>query len=58
MYVVRRASGEKELNIVVETKDVENKAVLCEEEIARIGCAEVIFDMLSKDGLPYISKNN
>jgi restriction endonuclease len=57
MYVVRRASGEKEL-IVVETKDVENKAVLCEEEIARIGCAEVIFDMLSKDGLPYISKNN
>lgn len=50
MYVVQRTSGEKELNIVVETKDVENKAVLREEESARIGCAEVFFDMLSKDG--------
>jgi len=50
MYVVQRASGEKELNIVVETKDVENKAVLREEENARIGCAEVFFDMLSQDG--------
>jgi type III restriction enzyme len=50
MYVVQRASGEKVLNIVVETKDVENKAVLREEEIAKIGCAEVFFDMLSKDG--------
>lgn len=50
MYVVQRASGEKELNIVVETKDVENKAVLREEESARIRCAEVFFDMLSQDG--------
>ena len=50
MYIVHRASGEKELNIVVETKDVENKSVLREEEIARIGCAEVFFDILSKDG--------
>ncbi|MDD3706317.1 MAG: hypothetical protein PHC45_09695, partial [Clostridiaceae bacterium] len=50
MYVVRRTSGEKELNIVVETKDVENKAVLREEEFARISCAELFFDMLSKEG--------
>lgn len=50
MYIVQRASGEKELNIVVETKDVENKSVLREEEIAKIDCAEVFFDNLSKDG--------
>ncbi|MDD4076960.1 MAG: type III restriction-modification system endonuclease [Bacilli bacterium] len=50
MYIVRRATGEKELNIIVETKDVENKAVLREEESARIGCAEVLFDMLTRDG--------
>jgi len=50
MYIVRRSTGEKELNIVVETKDVENKAVLREEEAARIGCAEVFFDMLTRDG--------
>lgn len=28
MYVVRKTNGEKELNIVVETKDVENKSTL------------------------------
>nr|MBP8641182.1 hypothetical protein [Oscillospiraceae bacterium] len=50
MYVVKKTSGEKELNIVVETKDVENKSVLRKEEEARIGCARVFFDMLSKDG--------
>jgi type III restriction enzyme len=50
MYVVSRASGEKELNIVVETKDVENKAELRGTEKAKINCARVFFDMLSKDG--------
>ena len=50
MYVVRRASGKKELNIVVETKDVENKADLRGTEKVKIECARVFFDMLSKDG--------
>lgn len=50
MYVVRRTSGEKELNIVVETKDVENKSDLRGTEKAKIDCARVFFDMLSKDG--------
>lgn len=50
MYVVKKASGEKELNIVVETKDVENKADLRGTEKAKIDCARVFFDMLSKDG--------
>jgi type III restriction enzyme len=50
MYVVRRASGEKELNIVVETKDVEGKNVLRATESAKIECARVFFDILSREG--------
>lgn len=50
MYVVKRKSGEKELNLIVETKDVENKNDLRGVEKARIECAKVFFDMLSKDG--------
>lgn len=50
MYVVRRASGEKELNIIVETKDVEDKNSLRGAEEANIECAKVFFEMLSKDG--------
>ena len=50
MYVVKKASGEKELNIIVETKDVEGKDVLRENEKAKIECAKVFFDILSQDG--------
>ena len=50
MYVVNKASGEKELNIVVETKDVEGKDVLRGNEAAKIECARVFFEMLSKEG--------
>lgn len=50
MYVVKKATGEKELNIVVETKDVENKSDLRGTEKARIECARVFFEMLSQDG--------
>lgn len=50
MYVVRKANGEKELNIVVETKDVEDKSVLRDFEQAKINCAEVFFNNLSQDG--------
>lgn len=50
MYVVRKATGEKELNIVVETKDVEGKDVLRGNEAAKVECAKVFFEMLSRDG--------
>lgn len=50
MYVVKRASGEKGINIVVETKDVEDKSVLRDSEAAKIECARVFFDTLSQDG--------
>ena len=50
MYVVRKANGEKELNIVVETKDVEGKTDLRGNEKVKIECAKVFFDILSRDG--------
>lgn len=50
MYVVRKDNGDKELNIVVETKDVENKTALRGIEDAKIKCAEVFFKNLSAQG--------
>lgn len=50
MYVVKHSNGDKELNIVVETKDVENKTDLRGAEKVKIECAKVFFDMLTADG--------
>lgn len=50
MYVVKRKDGTKELNIIVETKDVENKTDLRGDEKARIDCAKVFFETLTADG--------
>ena len=50
MYVVKKNNGEKELNIVVETKDVENKSTLRGTEEVKIKCAEVFFQNLSAQG--------
>ena len=50
MYVVKKFNGDKELNIVVETKDVENKSTLRGVEAAKIKCAEIFFKNLSAQG--------
>lgn len=50
MYVVKKSNGDKELNIVVETKDVENKSTLRGVEAAKIKCAEIFFKNLSAQG--------
>ena len=50
MYVVQYKNGEKSLNIVVETKDVDNETDLRGIEEIKIHCAEVFFNSLSKDG--------
>lgn len=50
MYVVKRIDGSKELNIVVETKLVENKSTLRSTEDAKIKCAETFFRQLTLDG--------
>lgn len=50
MYVVKKADGTKELNIVVETKLVENQSALRGKEEAKIKCAELFFKQLTLDG--------
>lgn len=50
MYVVKKADGTKELNIVVETKLVENQSTLRGKEEAKIKCAEIFFQQLTLDG--------
>lgn len=50
MYVVKKSSGEKELNVVIETKDVEGQNQLRGNESIKISCAEVFFKQLQIDG--------
>lgn len=50
MYVVKKDTGEKILNIIVETKDIENQTSLRGIEQAKIDCAKVFFDQLTVDG--------
>ena len=50
MYVVKHKDGTRELNIVVETKLVENKSALRGTEDAKIKCAEAFFKQLTIDG--------
>ena len=49
MYVVKKKNGEKEMNIVVETKDVSGVPQLRKEEM-KIKCAKVFFKTLEVDG--------
>lgn len=50
MYIVRRKDGTKELNVVIETKDVEGKTSLRPVEQVRIDCAKRFFEQLQLDG--------
>lgn len=50
MYVVKKNDGRHELNLIVETKDVENKENLRGDEKIKIDCAEVFFEQIRKDG--------
>lgn len=50
MYVVKKINGDKELNIVVETKDVDKESALRIVEDAKIKCAEIFFKNLSAQG--------
>ena len=51
MYVVKRKGGKKELNVVIEVKDVEKEADLHKSEDMKIKCAEVFYNMLREDGI-------
>ncbi|MEZ5006011.1 MAG: hypothetical protein R2738_08360 [Bacteroides graminisolvens] len=50
MYVVKKANGEKNFNIVIETKQVEGKSSLRGEEDMKISCAKEFFNQLTLDG--------
>ena len=50
MYVVKKDDGSHELNLIVETKDVENKEELRGVEKTKIDCAEKFFEQVRKDG--------
>ncbi|MCM1312916.1 MAG: type III restriction-modification system endonuclease [Bacteroides sp.] len=50
MYVVKRADGKKELNIVIETKDIPNDEAKRTVEDAKINNAERFFQQLRLDG--------
>jgi len=50
MYVVNKKDGQKELNIIIETKDIDNASVLRGEEAMKINCAEKFFNQLTLDG--------
>ncbi len=50
MYVVKKANGDKVLNIIVETKDVPEEASLRQIEKNKIECAKIFFEKLTIDG--------
>src|SRR5574344_289238 len=56
MYVVRKTDGSKELNLIVETKDVRTEEDLRGIEKAKIKCAEVFFENLKNEGLNVVFK--
>mgnify|MGYP006873035133 FL=1 len=51
MYVVKRKDGTRELNVIVETKDVEKESDLRDLEKRKIACAEDFFAQMQKDGM-------
>ena len=50
MYIVKKTNGDKSLNIVIETKDVENQTELRGVEQMKIECAKAFFKQLTIDG--------
>lgn len=50
MYVVRKKDGSKELNLIIETKDVKDKSDLRGDEGLKIYCAKKFFETLKLDG--------
>ena len=49
MYVVEKKDGTLSMNVVIETKDVYQETDLRPKESAKIDCAKLFFEQLSKD---------
>ncbi len=50
MYLVKKDNGEKILNVIVETKDMNQESALRKIEDAKIDCAREFFKQLTVDG--------
>lgn len=50
MYLVKKADGTKELNIVIETKAYDNESQVAPDESRKIECAEAFFKAMAADG--------
>ena len=49
MYVVEKKDGTLSMNVVIETKDVNQETDLRPKESAKIDCAKLFFEQISKD---------
>lgn len=49
MYVVKKKDGTMQMNVVIETKDVNQETDLRPKESAKIDCAKLFFEQISKD---------
>ena len=49
MYVVKKKDGTMQMNVVIETKDVNQDTDLRPKESAKIACAKLFFEQISKD---------
>ena len=49
MYIVKKKDGTMSMNVVIETKDVNQETDLRPKERAKIDCAKVFFEQISKD---------
>lgn len=50
MYVVKKADGTKELNIVIETKAYDKESKIASDEETKISCAEEFFKEMTANG--------
>ena len=54
MYVVEKKDGTLSMNVVIETKDVNQETDLRPKESAKIDCAKLFFEQLSKDNPSFL----
>lgn len=50
MYVIKKADGTKELNVVIETKAYDKESLVAADEEKKIECAEEFFKAMAADG--------
>lgn len=49
MYIVKKKDGKMSMNVVIETKDVNQETDLRPKESAKIDCAKLFFEQITKD---------